>query len=143
RREEVEVLPDRSADRAGNSHVVLEPRPAASHRLLDQGLDDRSAFRPEMALVAIATELVVGGDVADDEPAEPPVAHQDVGAEAEDEVGYTILAGREHGVRNRICRGGLEEQVGGTADLERGVRSEGLVAAQMRSIQARGEPFYC
>src|SRR4051812_37244985 len=57
RRQEVQVLPDRTANRARNADVVLDTRPATRHRSLDELLDSRAAFRPQMTDVAFLAEL--------------------------------------------------------------------------------------
>ena len=83
RGQKVQILPDGSADGAGNPHVVLESRPAALHRFGDDLAHDRAALDPEPAVLV---ESRVTRDVADDESAKAAVAHEDVGAQAEDEI---------------------------------------------------------
>ena len=80
-------------------------------------------------------------DVSDDQAAKAAVADEDVGTEAENEVRYTGLARGEHGIRKRIGRRRLEEQVGGTTNLERRIRRERLVAANVLRLQPAGESF--
>src|SRR4051812_12422811 len=69
RRQEVQVLPDRAANGAWNADVVLDTRPAARHRSLDELLDGCAAFRPQVTDVAFLAELEMSGSVSDDEAA--------------------------------------------------------------------------
>ena len=83
RAEEVQVLPDRAAHRAGDAHVVLQPAQPARHRHLDQvvvDLDARTGADARLVQPLDGVHLVL-----DHQPAKPAVAHQDVGAEAEQE----------------------------------------------------------
>src|SRR4051812_16625550 len=67
RRQKVQILPDRAADSARNADVMLETRPAARDRSLDELLHGRAAFRPQVADVAALAELEVTRGVSDDE----------------------------------------------------------------------------
>jgi len=102
-------------------------------------LDDRTALGPQMAGIALIPELVRVRGVPDYQPPEAAIANQNIGSEPKDEVRYTSLARREHGIRKRIGGRRLVEQVGRAADLERRVRSERFVPAKVRGIQARAE----
>src|SRR5438874_852907 len=66
-REKMEILPDGSANRARNAHIMLEAGPPARHSFLDQILDRSAAFRPELASAACFTKFVVPCGVADDD----------------------------------------------------------------------------
>src|SRR5690606_18948646 len=93
RREEVQVLPDRPAHGTGDADVVVQPaEPALDARDDQVREDDLAARRPHPVVLA---ELHAAGLVADDQAAEPAVAHEDVGAEAEDEVRDLQLASGE------------------------------------------------
>ena len=101
-------------------------------------LDDRAAFGPQTAGLTLVAELVRACGVPDDQPAKAAIADQDIGAKAKNEVGYIRLARREHGIRKRIGGRRFEEQVGGSADLERRVRRERLRFGEACSrVQAR------
>ena len=78
-------------------------------------------------------------DVSNNESTKPSIADEYVGAEAEDKVGYAGFAGDEHGIRKRVSRCRLEEDIGGTTNLERGIRSKQLVAANMCCLQPADE----
>src|SRR4051794_23521584 len=52
RRKEMKILPDRSADRAGDPHVMLQARPPSGDRLLDEVFHDSATLRPECAAIA-------------------------------------------------------------------------------------------
>ena len=88
---------------------------------------------------AVGVPAHVARRVADDEPPESPIADQDVGAEAEHEVRQSTAARDEHGGGQLIGRGGLVEEIGRAADLERGVRSERLGGAHARGAEPGGE----
>jgi len=64
---------------------------------------------------------------------------EDVRAEAEDEGRDAGGAGRLEGGGEFVRRGGIVHHVGGTADPERGVWSDGLVAAKPHRSQHRRE----
>ena len=137
RREEVEVLPDRAAHGARDADEVFESRPAASDRLEDQVAHDRAALD---AQPAIRVPLGVRSLVPDDEAAESAIADEDVRAEPEHEVRHPVGA-RGHHRRGEVLRGlGLEEEVGGAADAERGERREGFVPPKAAGVQSRDEP---
>src|SRR5688572_12376726 len=47
RRQEMEILPDRAANRARNADIMLDSRPAKARGFLDEGLHDRAAVRAQ------------------------------------------------------------------------------------------------
>ena len=95
RREKMEILPDRAADRARYADVMLQSGPSSGDRLTNQVLDDGAALGPELALVAHLAELVRARRVSNHQSAKAAVADEDVGAEPQHEVGYTGFAGGE------------------------------------------------
>jgi hypothetical protein len=126
-REEVQVLPDGPAHRARDADEVLDPAPPALDRVEDEVLDDRAALGGQQARVALrarGAEAEVVGAVADHQAPVAAVADEDVGAEAEEEVGHPQLAGGEHRGRQLVGRAGGVERVGRTPDAERRVLGE-------------------
>ncbi len=57
--------------------------------------------------------------VSYDEPADTPIADEDVGAEPEHEVGHAERAGRGDRICERIGRCGIVQEVRRPTDLER------------------------
>jgi hypothetical protein len=90
-----------------------------------------------VTLVAQFPELMRARGVPNDESAESAIANQYVGTESEDETGNALLTRGEHGIRKRISRRSLEEQIGWAADLERRVRSKRLGAPQVARVEPR------
>src|SRR5947207_14377955 len=138
----MQILPHGAANRARYSDVMFESRPAFRHRLLDQVFDDRTTFCPQQARIwnfRVATKLMSACDVSNNQAAKAAVANEHVGTQAKNEVRYTGVSGSEHGVGKRIGRRRLEEQIGGTANFERGIPSKRLVVANVfRLPPARG-----
>ena len=120
---------------------MLQPGPASGDRFANQVFHDRAALGPELALVTHFAELVSPRRVANHESAKPSVANEDVGAEPQHEVGYTGFASGKDGIGQRVGRSRVVEQVGGSADSERGVRRDRLMAPEKRAVQAGGETF--
>jgi len=131
-REEVEILPHRSADRAWYPDIVLEPGEAALDGLRDEFCHHRSTFHPELPSVE---KLQVIGDVPDDETAESLVSDEDVCAESEDEVLDSQLASR----RNRPCqivgRCCIVKEIRWTTNPECGVLSKRLISLEPLGVQ--------
>src|SRR5438093_1062860 len=119
---------------------MLKPGPTAPHGLKDEVLDDGPAFGPQRAEFTLLLELEVSGSVSDDETSEAFVADQNVGAEAEDEVGNLEVARREHGVRKLVGGGGFEVEVGWSTDTKGGIRSEQLVTPEARRLRSCRRP---
>lgn len=121
RRQEVQVLPDRTADRARDADIVLEPGPAGGNGRLDDVGDDC----PALGIHASVDANVHGvGAVPHDQATHAEVADEDVRPESEDEDRDAGAARRRHGSGEFLRRRGIVQHVGGTADAERGVRSE-------------------
>lgn len=127
RRKEVEVLPNCAANRAWDSDVVLESGQVAFDCLRYEFRHDSSALDPEPTIVH---ELEVARDVADDEAAKSLVTDEDVGSQTEDEVFDIEITGGCYGPCQIIGRCCIVKEIGGTADLERGVLSKRLVALE-------------
>jgi hypothetical protein len=68
--------------------------------------------------------------VSDDQTAKSLVSDEDVGAQAENEIIDTELAGGGNGPCQIICRCGIVKEIGWTADLECGVLSKRLFALE-------------
>src|SRR6185295_6372533 len=99
-------------------------------------------FRPQQARIwnfGVETKLMRACDVSNNQAAKAAVADQHVGTQAKNEVRYTDVPGSEHGVGKQISRCRLEEQIGGTANFERGIRSKRLVVANVFRLQLAGE----
>jgi hypothetical protein len=118
---------------------MLEARPAASDRFLDQVFDDGTTLGPKEAVFAALPELMVSGRVANHEAAKPTVAYEDVGTETENEVRYVKVTGCEHGIRKRVGGSRLEEQIGRSADSKCRVWPNWLIALQVARVEPRGE----
>ncbi len=132
-RKKVQILPDRSANRAGNSDVVLQARQSTLDGLRYQPCHYCSAFHPELAPVE---KLQMGGRIPDDEAPESLVADEDVGTEPE----YEILDSEFTGSANSPCqilgRCCIVEEIGWTADLECGVLSEWLISLESPAVES-------
>src|SRR5215216_5201694 len=102
RRKEVQVLPDRSANRARNTDVVLEARPTTTNHFRNQVAHDHATFAPHSTLLVKAH---VARCVSNDEPPESTVSHEDVGTESEHEVGDASLARGDDRVCEIVCGG--------------------------------------
>src|SRR5688572_9514108 len=88
-RQEMQVLPDRTADRAGDADVMLEPGPPTPYRFGDDLGHHGATLDPEQSVLAKGE---VGGDVSDHEPAHALVRDEDVRPKPEDEVRNLRLA---------------------------------------------------
>lgn len=135
-REEVQVLPDRAADGAGDTDIMLESRPSDGDRMPDEIGDDHAT----LGVDPTGTEIRdVARDIAYDEAADAEVADEDVGTQSEYEAGDAFSAGRRRRGGELTGRGGIVQHVGGTADAERGVWSERFVESEPLSSQCRRE----
>src|SRR5689334_8546005 len=123
----MQILPDRATDRAWDADIVLESRPAAAHRFLNQILDDCTALGPQPAGVAILMERKVSSRIPNDDATKSAITDEYVGTEAEDEVGDVELTRGQNRVRELVCRDSFEVQVCWATDAKRRVRREDLV----------------
>src|SRR3954471_11673899 len=130
--QEVQVLPNGTANSARNAHVMLESRPAAMHGLENEILDYRTALGPQRAVVAAVAKVVSSSDVADHEPAKSLITDQNVRAEAEHEVRNVELACDQDGIRELVRRASFEVQIRRAADAKRGIWRENFVTAHSR-----------
>jgi len=132
-RKKVQVLPDRSADRAGNSDVVLQARQSALDSLRYQPCHHCSALNPEPAVVE---KLQMAGCIPDDKAPESPVADEDVCTEPEYEILDSELTGSSDSPCQILGRCGIVKEIGWTADLECGVLSKWLISLESRVIES-------
>ena len=132
-RKKVQVLPDRSANRAGNSDVVLQTRQSALDGLRYQPCHHCSALHPEPAIVE---KLQMAGSIPDDEAPESFVANKDVGAEPEYEILDSELTSSGDGPCQILGRCGIVKEIGWTADLECGVLSKWLISLESRTDES-------
>lgn len=132
-RKKVQVLPDRSANRAGNSDVVLQTRQAALDGLGYQPCHHRSALHPKPAVVE---KLQMAGSISDDEAPESFVADEDVGTEPEYEILDSELTSSSDGPCQILGRCGIVKEIGWTADLECGVLSKWLTSLESRAVES-------
>ena len=123
----MQVLPDRAANCAWDSDVVLEAGQVAFNGLRYEFRHNSSTLDPEAAIVE---EPEVTRRVTDDEAAKSLVSDQDVGSQAEDEVFDVEIACGSDGPCQIICRCCIVKEIGGTADLECGVLSKRLIALE-------------
>ena len=133
RRKKVQVLPDRSADRARNPDVVLQTRQSALDGLRYQLCHHCSALHPEPAIVE---KLQMAGSIPDDETPESLVADEDVGTESEYEILDSELTGSSDSPCQILRRCGIVEEIGWTTDLECGVLSKWLISLESRAIES-------
>src|ERR1043165_3444051 len=113
----MEILPNGPSDRARDSDVVLETGPAFRNGGLNQLLDGRPAFGPEMTNVAFVPKLPVTSCIPDDQAANATIADEDIGAEAEHEAGNLPLPSRENCIRQLVGGGRLIVQVRRSANI--------------------------
>jgi hypothetical protein len=110
---------------------VLDSGQAVPHGGENQIANRGATFCPEHLTV----EPVCPGAVADDEAAKAGVTNQNVRTKPEHEMRY-IDCPRE---RNRLCeivrRRGIVQEICGTADAKRGVRSEQLALAEACEVE--------
>ena len=123
----MQVLPNRAADCAWDSDVVLDARQAAFHGLRYEFRHNSSSLDPEPAIVE---ESQVARCVTDDEAAKSLVSDQDVGSQTEDEVFDVEITCGGDSPCQIICRCCIVKEIGGTADLECGVLSKRLTALE-------------
>lgn len=143
RRQKVQILPHRAANRARNPDIVFEPGPTTSNGVLNERLDDRAALTPELASITLFPELMRLRGVSDDQAAKASVSDQNVGAESEDKVGYIVLSRREHGIGKCGGRRRLEEEIGRSANSKRRIRSEWLTSTYVPRVETCGETLEC
>jgi len=132
-REEVQVLPDRPADRARNPDVVLQAGPPGGHGSPNQFGNRGAALRAHAAIVADGNAV---RPISHHETAESAVPDEDVGAESEHENRDASDSRRVHSRSEFVGCGGIVQHVRGTTDAERGVRSERHVTPQ--AVGAKG-----
>ena len=118
RGQEMQILPDRSADGARDTDVVFQSRPAMRNGVADQIRHDRAAFGDASSITEPGD---VSGAVPDHDAPEATIAHQNVRAEAEHEP---VDARRLRDVDclcqivARVC---IVQQIRRTPDSKRGV----------------------
>jgi len=117
-REKVQILPDGAPDGARDADVMFKAGPTASDGFQDQVAHDDATLAPHPALFV---KTNVSSSVPNNEAAKAPVANQDVGAEAEDELRDAGFTRGDDRVCQIIGRGGIVEEVGRTPDTEGGV----------------------
>src|SRR5512140_2599789 len=135
----MKILPDGATNGTRNSDKMLEPRPAAMNGFRDQIPHHGATLHPELAAVAPARMVC---SVPDHQSAKTLVAHQDVGAESQHEVGNIQLARSSDRERQFVCGGGLAKEIRGPADLERGERGKDDITARLQRLKRarqRGE----
>ncbi len=76
-----------------------------------------------------SVEIVEGARAVDHDAAIAAVAHEQVRAQAEKEVGHPRVSAGAHDAHELVLGRGRDEQVRGATDLEGGVRAHRLVAA--------------
>jgi len=132
-RKKVQILPDRSADRAGDSDVVLETRESALDGLRYQLCHDGPALDPEPAIVE---ELQVTRGIPDDETPESFVTDEDVGTKPEYEILDSEVTSGGDSPRQILGRCCIVEEIGWTADPECGVLSKWLISLESRAVES-------
>lgn len=135
-REKVQVLPHRAPHRARNADIMLEPRPTLRHGAPNQLGDGRAALGAHPSVRFDGDGVCT---ISHNQTAEPAVADQDIGSKAEHEDGDFSGPGGLDSGSEFVCRGGIVQHVRGTADAERGVRSQRLVEAQSVGAEGRGQ----
>ena len=128
----MQVLPNRSADCAGNSDVMLQTRPFALDGLRYQPCHHCSALHPEPAIVE---KLQMARSIPDDKSPESPVADENIGTEPEYEVFDSEFTGGTDSPCQIFGRYCIVVEIGWTADLECGVLSKWLIALESRAIE--------
>src|SRR5688500_273802 len=126
--EEMEILPHRAADRAGNSNVMLDARPSSLDRFGDDVGHHRAALHPQASCIRKSEMTRM---VPDDQPSETLVSNKDVGAQPEDEVRNMQLPRGHHGNREVLSSDRRIKKICWTADAERGVWSKHLVTREL------------
>lgn len=126
--EEMKVLPDSAPNRAGDSHVVLESGPATLYRLGYDLPDDCATLDPQPAIIR---KIEMAGMIPDHDSTKALVANEDIRAQSKNKQGNTQFAGGKNSFR-QIVRGACRiKKIRRTANAERGVWSERLVAAEL------------
>ena len=128
----MQVLPNRSADCAGNSDVMLQTRPFALDGLRYQPCHHCPALHPEPAIVE---KLQMARSIPDDKSPESPVADENIGTEPEYEVFDSEFTGGTDSPCQIFSRCCIVVEIGWTADLECGVLSKWLIALESRAIE--------
>jgi hypothetical protein len=129
----MQILPNRSANSAGDTHVMLEAGPSTLDSLRDQSCHDRPTLDPEPAVVK---EFQMTRRISDYQPTESFIANQYVGAEAENEILYAEISCSGDSPCQIIGRCCIVEEIGGTADLECGVLSKSLIAFESLAVES-------
>ena len=132
-RKKVQVLPDCSTDRAGNSDVVLETRESALDSLRYQLCHHGPALDPEPAIVE---KLQVTRSIPDDETPESLVTDEDVGSEPKYEILEPEVTGGSDSPCQILGRCCIVEEIGWTADPECGVLSKRLISLESRAVES-------
>ena len=131
RRQEVQVLPHRAADRARDADIVLEPGVTLPDSREDELLHDRAALGPQLRSV----EPARARSGPDHDPAKAAVTDEDVRPQAQDEPGDSGIAAGDHGVCEIVGRRGIVQDVRRTANPEGGVRSQRDVPPEAGSVK--------
>jgi len=132
-RKEMQILPDRSPNRARNSDIVFKARQPPLDGLRDQLCHHCSALHPEPAIVQ---KLQMAGGIPNYEAPESLVADEYVGTEAEHEILDPELASRGDGPCQILGRCCIVEEIGWTADPECGVLSKWLISLESRAVES-------
>ena len=132
RGEKVQVLPDRTADRARNPDIMLESGPPTRDGLTDERRHDGAALDPQASVVM---ERELAGGVSYHEAANPAIAHEDVRAKPEEEKRHANRASCGDCICQSVSGGGIVQQVRGPSNLERRIGRHWLVAPQPDGIQ--------
>lgn len=130
--EKVQVLPDCSSNRTGDSHVVFQPRPSPLHGFRDYLSYDRATFHPKLPVIR---EVETVGYIPYYKSPKALIADQYVGTKTEDEVGNPELTRGGHGhgeVVRRVC---AVENVSGPTDTEGRIRSKLFVSPDPRGME--------
>jgi hypothetical protein len=113
--EEMEILPDRTANGARNTDVVFQSRPAMSDRLRYQIAHDHATLAPHTAVFG---KSHVASGISYHEASKSSVAGEDICSEAEDEVGHTTSTRGNDSVCEIVGGYGIVEQVRRTSNAK-------------------------
>src|SRR5262245_16949270 len=111
----MQVLPDRAADRARNSHVVLEAAPSAFDCDGDEITHDSTSFRPKPSVVV---EVPCGCTVSNDHSTKTTIANENVCTQSENEPRETERARSRYGHSEIARRRGIVQHIRRTPNAE-------------------------
>jgi hypothetical protein len=115
---------------------VLQPGPAASHRIGDEVAHDDATLAPHLSIVAKAD---MPGDISNDQTSESAVSYEDVRTKPKDEKRDTGASCCANRVCQIVSRYGIVEQVGRTPDAKGGVWREWLIPLESRRVELATE----